>query len=156
MHSIYPTPNLSFARLEETACFPFNMASQDPEKHYRGASVGQALIETLDEMPAISPQLAEKIRHHFDDEVLIALRSQRMNRQRMRFKARCHIYRFYDDRWFFVLKDVKVKTDSGRSIRLDCVTIDAISSGLEEERRITKELNAASKSKRKRRSIEYL
>lgn len=114
------------------------MVSQEPEKHYRGISIGLSLIATLDELTAISPQLAEKVRQHFDREVLIALRSARVMRKRMNFRARCDTYGFYDDRWRFVLKDVKIKTDSGRSIRSDCVTVDAISTGLENERRLAK------------------
>ncbi|KAL1634882.1 transcription initiation from RNA polymerase II promoter [Neofusicoccum ribis] len=108
------------------------------------------MATALDELPAILPQLAEKIRQHFDREIVNALRSRRVIRKRMNFKARCHTYRFCDDRWYFMLKDVKVKTDSGRSIKADWVTIDAVSTGLEEERRMLKELRAGSKSKKKR------
>ncbi|EKG19381.1 Transcription initiation factor IIA gamma subunit [Macrophomina phaseolina MS6] len=133
------------------------MTSQDLEKHYRGTSIGLALIATLDELPAIPPQLAEKVRRHFDREVLIALRSHRINKKRMNFKAvRCHTYRFYDDRWLFVLKDVKVKTDSGRSIKSDWVTIDAISTGAEEDRRKAREAKEGPKKKKIRNRDQYL
>ncbi|KAL1642445.1 transcription initiation from RNA polymerase II promoter [Diplodia intermedia] len=124
-----------------------SMDNQDPEKHYRGTSIGRALIATLDELPSIPPQLAEKIRLHFDRELLCALRSARINRKRMNFRARCHTYRFYDDRWLFVLKDVKIKTDRGKSIRSDWVSIDAISTGVEEERRRKKEADAKNRKK---------
>ncbi|OJD37626.1 transcription initiation factor iia small chain [Diplodia corticola] len=127
------------------------MDSQDPEKHYRGTSVGRTLIATLDELPAIPPQLAEKIRLHFDRELLLALRSARVMRKRMNFRARCHTYRFYDDRWLFVLQDVKIKTDRGKSIRSDRISVNAISTGLEEGRRGKADVKskAAARSKAK-------
>jgi len=108
-----------------------NTAPQHYYELYRTSSIGNALVEALDEFIAdrrIEPQIAIRMLEHFDRVVADVL-SERV-KARLQFKGRLDIYRFCDEVWTFVVRDVNFKLDSQSSAQLhaDRVKIVAMNS----------------------------
>lgn len=80
---------------------------------YRKTTIGITLIESLDNLildQRIQPQLALKILSNFDR--IITDRIKEDLKAKLSFKGHLHIYRFCDDVWTFVLKDVTIKLEN--------------------------------------------
>lgn len=74
-----------------------------------------ALTDTLDDLISdqrIDPQLAMKILANFDRAITEVL--QEKVRARLTFKGSLDTYRFCDEVWTFLLKDVTFKMDGGQ------------------------------------------
>ena len=104
-------------------------------------SIGEALIDTIDDLindGRIEPQLAMKILANFDRAIAETLAEK--VKSRLTFKvswrlwriAYClprflqgHLetYRFCDDVWTFLVKDVKFKSDGGQEFTAEKVKI---------------------------------
>ncbi|GMM27950.1 transcription initiation factor IIA subunit gamma [Martiniozyma asiatica (nom. inval.)] len=96
---------------------------------YRRASVGGALADALDGLivdQQIPPQLALRVLAHFDRLVSDHLRLD--TRAKLSFKGHLHTYRFCDDVWTFLIKDLSVKLDHGESLEVDKCKIVACNS----------------------------
>ncbi|CEI68880.1 unnamed protein product [Fusarium venenatum] len=86
---------------------------------YRRSSIGLALTDTLDDLISeerINPQLAMKILGNFDQAITEAL--QKNVKARLQFKplpaqGSLDTYRFCDEVWTFLIKNVTFKMDSG-------------------------------------------
>jgi len=96
---------------------------------YRTSSIGNALVEALDQFIAerrIEPQIAIRMLENFDKIVTDVL--QEKVKARLQFKGRLDIYRFCDDVWTFVVRDVNFKLDSQGSptVHADRVKIVAM------------------------------
>ncbi|KAF7488087.1 Transcription initiation factor IIA subunit 2 [Sarcoptes scabiei] len=93
---------------------------------YRNTTIGNTLQETLDEFiqsGQISPQLASKVLLQFDRTINVAL-SHRV-KARLTFKAgHLKTYRFCDNVWTFVLRDVEFR-EVQDLIKIDKVKIVA-------------------------------
>ncbi|KAG0684071.1 Transcription initiation factor IIA small chain (TFIIA 13.5 kDa subunit) [Pichia californica] len=79
---------------------------------YRRSTVGATLADALDTLivdQRIQPQLAMKVLANFDRVTSDHLRSD--VRAKMTFKGHLSTYRFCDDVWTFVIKDVNMKLD---------------------------------------------
>ncbi|KFY06912.1 hypothetical protein V492_07624 [Pseudogymnoascus sp. VKM F-4246] len=90
---------------------------------YRRSSVGRTLMDTLDELIGerrIEPQLAMKILSHFDRSITEVLQDK--VKARMTFKGHLDTYRFCDEVWTFLIKDVTFKMDN-TSVHADKVKI---------------------------------
>ncbi|KFY34098.1 hypothetical protein V494_07060 [Pseudogymnoascus sp. VKM F-4513 (FW-928)] len=93
---------------------------------YRRSSVGRTLMDTLDELIGerrIEPQLAMKILSHFDRSITEVLQDK--VKARMTFKGHLDTYRFCDEVWTFLIKDVTFKMDN-TSVHADKVKIDGL------------------------------
>ncbi|KAG2167348.1 hypothetical protein D6C84_08737 [Aureobasidium pullulans] len=91
---------------------------------YRNASIGGTLADTLDDLISsrrIEPQLAIKIMTNFD-QVIAQVLGEKV-KARMSFKGHLDTYRFCDDVWTFILKDVKFKLDNSSTIEVEKVRI---------------------------------
>ncbi|KAJ6113521.1 Transcription initiation factor IIA small chain (TFIIA 13.5 kDa subunit) [Penicillium sp. IBT 18751x] len=101
---------------------------------YRGSSLGLSLTDTLDDLineGRIEPQLAMKILSTFDRVVTEVLADK--VRARLTFKAnpnalfasQGHLdtYRFCDEVWTFLIKDVTFKLDNQTQVTADKVKI---------------------------------
>lgn len=104
-------------------------------------SVGGALTDTLDTLITerrIEPQLAMRILANFDKAVADVLADK--VKARLTFKVRClqhcipadkgshaqgHLdtYRFCDDVWTFIIKDINFKLDNNQQVHADRVKI---------------------------------
>ncbi|EME40656.1 hypothetical protein DOTSEDRAFT_74262 [Dothistroma septosporum NZE10] len=96
---------------------------------YRGSSIGLALADTLDDLISsrrIEPQLAMKIMQHFDQHIAGVLGEK--VKARMSFKGHLDVYRFCDEVWTFVIKDVKFKMDNALQLEAERVKIVACQS----------------------------
>ncbi|KAJ3531012.1 hypothetical protein NM208_g9069 [Fusarium decemcellulare] len=97
---------------------------------YRRSSIGLALTDTLDDLISderINPQLAMKILGNFDQAITEAL--QKNVKARLQFKGSLDTYRFCDEVWTFLIKNVTFKMDSGsQSVTANKVKI-AVSQG---------------------------
>ncbi|KAI1624535.1 transcription initiation factor TFIIA small subunit [Exophiala viscosa] len=113
-------------------------APQQYYELYRGSSVtfrvlriGEALIDTIDDLindGRIEPQLAMKILANFDRSIAETLAEK--VKSRLTFKVRkpmyaghLETYRFCDDVWTFLVKDVRFKSDGGQEFQADKVKI---------------------------------
>lgn len=79
--------------------------------------IGATLADALDTLivdQRIQPQLAMKILANFDRVTSEKLKSD-VN-TKMSFKGHLSTYRFCDDVWTFVIKDVVMKLDDGESL----------------------------------------
>ncbi|KJX95633.1 transcription initiation factor iia small chain like protein [Zymoseptoria brevis] len=88
-------------------------AAQGFYELYRGTSIGLALADTLDDLISsrrIEPQLAMRIMANFDQHIASVLGEK--VKARMNFKGHLDVYRFCDEVWTFVIKDVKFKMDN--------------------------------------------
>ncbi|KAH7115988.1 transcription initiation factor IIA gamma chain [Dendryphion nanum] len=91
---------------------------------YRRSSLGGALTDTLDTLITerrIEPQLAMKILSNFDKAVAEVLAEK--VKQRLTFKGHLDTYRFCDEVWTFIIKDINFKLDNTNSIHADKVKI---------------------------------
>ncbi|KAF7193269.1 hypothetical protein AC579_6294 [Pseudocercospora musae] len=96
---------------------------------YRGTSIGLALADTLDDLISsrrIEPQLAMRIMANFDQHIAQVLGEK--VKARMTFKGHLDVYRFCDEVWTFVIKDVKFKMDNALQMDADKVKIVACQS----------------------------
>ncbi|EFY87185.1 transcription initiation factor IIA small subunit [Metarhizium acridum CQMa 102] len=95
---------------------------------YRRSSIGLALTDTLDDLISeerINPQLAMKILGNFDQAITEAL--QKNVKSRLQFKGSLDTYRFCDEVWTFLIKNVTFKMDNGsQSVQADKVKISRL------------------------------
>ncbi|KAK5939055.1 Transcription initiation factor IIA subunit 2 [Knufia obscura] len=102
------------------------MAAQPAQYYelYRGSTIGDCLIDTIDELindGRIEPQLAMKILSNFDKTISDVLAEK--VKARLTFKGHLETYRFCDDVWTFLVKDVKFKTDTSSEFTAEKVKI---------------------------------
>ena len=91
---------------------------------YRRSSLGGALTDTLDSLITerrIEPQLAMKILLNFDKAVADSLTEK--VKSRLTFKGHLDTYRFCDDVWTFIIKDINFKLDNSNQVHADRVKI---------------------------------
>ncbi|KAK3174326.1 Transcription initiation factor IIA small chain (TFIIA 13.5 kDa subunit) [Lepraria neglecta] len=91
---------------------------------YRGSSIGMSLIDTLDEMVhtgRIEPQTAMKVMTSFDKAITEVLADK--VKARMNFKGHLDTYRFCDEVWTFLIKDVNFKLDNQNNVTADKIKI---------------------------------
>ncbi|KAB2579424.1 putative transcription initiation factor iia gamma chain [Diplodia seriata] len=91
---------------------------------YRKTSIGLTLMDTLDELIStrrMEPQLAIKIMQNFD-KALADVISEKV-KARMSFKGHLDTYRFCDDVWTFIIKDITFKMDNSQSLTADKIKI---------------------------------
>ncbi|PSK59429.1 transcription initiation factor IIA subunit 2 [Elsinoe australis] len=91
---------------------------------YRGTTLGVTLADTLDDLISsrrIEPQLAMKIMANFDQAIAQVL-SEKV-KARMSFKGHLDTYRFCDEVWTFIIKDIKFKLDNSQTIEAEKVKI---------------------------------
>jgi transcription initiation factor TFIIA small subunit len=87
-------------------------------------SLGGALTDTLDSLITerrIEPQLAMKILINFDKAVADGLSDK--VKSRLSFKGHLDTYRFCDDVWTFIIKDINFKLDNSNQVHADRVKI---------------------------------
>ncbi|CAF9903611.1 MAG: Transcription initiation factor IIA small chain (TFIIA 13.5 kDa subunit) [Gomphillus americanus] len=102
------------------------MATEHYYEIYRRASIGTTLVDTLDELVEegrIEPQLAMRVVSRFDRAIAEALAEKAKGR--LNFKGHLDVYRFCDEVWTFMIKDVNLKLDSGQTIQAEKVKIVA-------------------------------
>ncbi|KAK1750978.1 transcription initiation factor IIA, gamma subunit-domain-containing protein [Echria macrotheca] len=83
---------------------------------YRHGSLGVTLTDALDDLISaerIDPQLAIKVLGQFDRIVAESL--QEKVKARLTFKGSLDTYRFCDEVWTFLIKNVTFKMDNGAS-----------------------------------------
>ncbi|RMY71948.1 hypothetical protein D0863_04814, partial [Hortaea werneckii] len=110
-------------------------ASQNYYELYRGTSIGLALADTLDDLISsrrIEPQLAMRIMSHFDARIAEVLGEK--VKARLTFKGHLDTYRFCDEVWTFILKDVKFKMDNAHQAEAERVKIVACQSKDKQEK----------------------
>ncbi|KAF2744301.1 transcription initiation factor IIA gamma chain [Sporormia fimetaria CBS 119925] len=93
---------------------------------YRRGSLGGALTDTLDKLITdrrIEPQLAMKVLMHFDKAIADVLAEK--VKARMSFKGHLDTYRFCDEVWTFIIKDINFKLDNTSTVHADKVKIVA-------------------------------
>ncbi|KAL8946658.1 MAG: hypothetical protein Q9222_006980 [Ikaeria aurantiellina] len=98
--------------------------NQQAYELYRRSSIGTTLIDSLDELVhlgRIEPQLAMKILQNFDRIVTDVL-AERV-KARLTFKGHLDTYRFCDEVWTFLIKDVNFKLDNQNPITADKIKI---------------------------------
>ncbi|KAL8685902.1 MAG: hypothetical protein Q9218_007479 [Villophora microphyllina] len=98
--------------------------SQQAYELYRRSSIGSTLIDSLDELVhigRIEPQLAMKILTSFDQAVTNVLAEK--VKARLTFKGHLDTYRFCDEVWTFLIKDVNFKLDNQNPITADKIKI---------------------------------
>jgi len=91
---------------------------------YRRSSIGMALTDALDDLISdghIAPQLAMKILSNFDRAVTEVLGAH--VKSRLTFKGHLDTYRFCDEVWTFLIKDVNFKLENNNMIHSDRVKI---------------------------------
>nr|POE66650.1 transcription initiation factor iia subunit 2 [Quercus suber] len=96
---------------------------------YRGTSIGLALADTLDDLIStrrIEPQLAMRIMQNFDQNIAAVLGDK--VKARLSFKGHLDTYRFCDEVWTFIIKDVKIKLDNQQPLEAERVKIVACQS----------------------------
>ncbi|KAI9036375.1 uncharacterized protein KD926_002029 [Aspergillus affinis] len=100
------------------------MSAQAYYELYRGSSLGLSLTDTLDDLineGRIEPQLAMKILSTFDRIITEVLADK--VRARLTFKGHLDTYRFCDEVWTFLIKDVNFKLDNQTQVQADKVKI---------------------------------
>ncbi|MCJ1256918.1 Transcription initiation factor IIA small chain (TFIIA 13.5 kDa subunit) [Lignoscripta atroalba] len=100
------------------------MAAPSYYELYRASSIGLALIDTIDEFVhagRIEPQLAMKIIANFDRAITEVLADK--VKARLNFKGHLDTYRFCDEVWTFLIKDVSFKLDNQSTIQAEKVKI---------------------------------
>ncbi|RMD42713.1 hypothetical protein DV735_g2433, partial [Chaetothyriales sp. CBS 134920] len=91
-------------------------ASQQYYELYRNSSIGESLVDTIDDLihdGRIEPQLALRVLANFDRVVSETLAEN----------GHLETYRFCDDVWTFLVKDVKFKSDADKEFHADKVKI---------------------------------
>ncbi|KAK9449970.1 transcription initiation factor IIA, gamma subunit, helical domain-containing protein [Limtongia smithiae] len=94
---------------------------------YRRSSIGVALTDALDELirdSKIQPQLAMKILSTFDKSMTETL-TDKVKTTRLSFKGHLDTYRFCDDVWTFIIKDVHFKMEGNETVVGDRIKIVA-------------------------------
>ncbi|KAJ6258960.1 Transcription initiation factor [Drechslerella dactyloides] len=89
------------------------MNTQTYYELYRRSSIGVALTDALDELISngqIAPQLAMKILSNFDRSITDIL-AQHVS-AKLSFKGHLDTYRFCDEVWTFLIKDVTFKLEN--------------------------------------------
>lgn len=80
---------------------------------YRRLTVGTTLTDALDTLISdekIQPQLAMRILNNFDRIIAELLKQEAGNAKlKLTFKGDLHTYRFCDDVWTFIIKNVLIK-----------------------------------------------
>lgn len=80
---------------------------------YRRSTLGLTLTDALDTLISdekIQPQLAMRILNNFDRIISELLKSESNNaKSKLTFKGDLHTYRFCDDVWTFIIKNVLIK-----------------------------------------------
>ncbi|EPS43298.1 hypothetical protein H072_2708 [Dactylellina haptotyla CBS 200.50] len=105
------------------------MNAQTYYELYRRSSIGVALTDALDELISdgrIAPQLAMKILSNFDRSITDILAAHVT--ARLSFKGHLDTYRFCDEVWTFLIKDVTFKLENAQHISSDRVKIVSCSS----------------------------
>lgn len=97
-----------------------NMSGQAYYELYRRSTIGTTLTDALDTLitdEKIQPQLANKILHNFDRIISELLKNElSIAKSKLTFKGDLHTYRFCDDVWTFIIKNVIIKlTDVSNS-----------------------------------------
>ncbi|CCC11779.1 hypothetical protein SMACR_04761 [Sordaria macrospora] len=90
---------------------------------YRHGSLGSTLTDALDDLigaERMDPQLAMKVLMQFDRVITEALNEK--VKARLTFKGSLDTYRFCDEVWTFLIKNVTFKMDGGQSV----VTADKV------------------------------
>ncbi|KAL9576419.1 MAG: hypothetical protein Q9212_007110 [Teloschistes hypoglaucus] len=98
--------------------------NQQAYELYRRSSIGATLIDSLDELVhlgRIEPQLAMKILQKFDQIVTDVLADK--VKARLSFKGHLDTYRFCDEVWTFLIKDVTFKLENQNPITADKIKI---------------------------------
>ncbi|ESX01973.1 Transcription initiation factor IIA small subunit [Ogataea parapolymorpha DL-1] len=96
---------------------------------YRRSTIGTSLTDALDALigeQRIQPQLAMKVLANFDRVTSDNLRDS--VKSKLTFKGHLHTYRFCDDVWTFVIKDVNIKFDDNETVNVDKFKIVACNS----------------------------
>lgn len=96
---------------------------------YRRSTLGTSLADALDTLivdQKIQPQLALRVLANFDR--LAAEHLKRDVKAKMSFKGHLHTYRFCDDVWTFVVKDVVLKLDGNETVEVPKCKIVACNS----------------------------
>lgn len=91
---------------------------------YRRSSVGVALTDALDDLISegrIDPQLAMKILSNFDRSMTEVL-SEKV-KATLSFKGHLDTYRFCDEVWTFLIKDVNFKLQNSTNVQTEKVKI---------------------------------
>jgi len=110
-----------------TTLSTFKMAAANTTLYYelyRLSTIGQALIDTVDDLindSRIEPQLAHKILYTFD-RVIAETLAERV-KSRLSFKGHLETYRFCDDVWTFLVKDVQFKNEQNVVFNADKIKI---------------------------------
>ncbi|KAK0643671.1 transcription initiation factor IIA, gamma subunit-domain-containing protein [Cercophora newfieldiana] len=103
---------------------------------YRHGSLGVSLTDALDDLISaerIDPQLAIKVLNQFDRIVAESL--QERVKARLTFKGSLDTYRFCDEVWTFLIKNVTFKMDNGGStVQADKVKIVSCSAKRTDEK----------------------
>ncbi|KAK4246437.1 transcription initiation factor IIA, gamma subunit-domain-containing protein [Corynascus novoguineensis] len=103
---------------------------------YRHGSLGVALTDALDELigdERIDPQLAMKVLTQFD-RVIAETLSEKV-RARLTFKGSLDTYRFCDEVWTFLIRNVTFKLDNNsHTVQADKVKIVSCSSKKTDEK----------------------
>ncbi|KAK3677995.1 Transcription initiation factor IIA subunit 2 [Recurvomyces mirabilis] len=104
-------------------------ATQNFYELYRNTSIGQSLAETLDNLISsrqIEPQLAMRVMATFDQNVAAVLGDK--VKARCTFKGHLDTYRFCDEVWTFIIKDVNFKMEQNHLEKAERVKIVACQS----------------------------
>jgi len=91
---------------------------------YRSSSVGVTLTDTLDDLimqGRIDPQLAMKVLSNFDRSITEVLSDK--VKANLSFKGHLDTYRFCDEVWTFLIKDVTFKLQNTAQVTTDKVKI---------------------------------
>lgn len=92
---------------------PSTMSTPAYYELYRRSTIGSALADALDTLISdgkIQPQLAMRILSNFDRIISESLKAERgMCKSKITFKGDLHTYRFCDDVWTFIIKNVLIK-----------------------------------------------
>ncbi|KAL9136685.1 MAG: hypothetical protein Q9175_002109 [Cornicularia normoerica] len=91
---------------------------------YRGSSIGMSLIDTLDDLvhsSRIEPQTAMKVIATFDKSITEVLAEK--VKARMNFKGHLDTYRFCDEVWTFLIKDVNFKLENQNNVTAEKIKI---------------------------------
>jgi len=103
--------------------------SNKPEFYelYRRSSIGSALTDALDNFITdgrMEPQVALKVLATFDRVVAEVLAEK--VKARLSFKGHLDTYRFCDEVWTFIIKDINFKLDNASNVHSDKIKIVAM------------------------------
>jgi len=94
---------------------------------YRRSSIGGALVEALDTFIAdrrIEPQIAIELLRHFDKVIAETLAEK--VKSRLSFKGSLDTYRFCDEVWTFIVKNINFKLENQHQLTSERVKIVAM------------------------------